>query len=132
MNGGNTIASRTYPSLTAVGPLGIRLGEHFQAYAPIMNENVFSTCGPGLLRLRAGHRNLPVHRLAAPDQTHRHLPPHLLGHQAGLLNALHKVYAWALAQPIHPVFPSEFVEEGQQLQHPGAGPPHRPRRHPGA
>jgi hypothetical protein len=116
MNGGNTIASRTYPSLTAVGPLGIRLGEHFQAYAPIMNENVFTNLwtGPfyGFERVIETFRFTGSPRRIKPIDIYYHT---YSATKRASLNALHKVYSWALAQPIHPVFPSEFVEKANNF-----------------
>lgn len=116
MNGGNTIASRTYPSLTAVSPLGIRLDEHFQAYAPIMNENVFTNLwtGPfyGFERVIETFRFTGSPRRLKPINIYYHT---YSATKRASLNALHKVYAWALAQPIHPVFPTEFVEKANNF-----------------
>lgn len=116
MNGGNTVASRTYPSLTAVSPLGIRLGERFQAYAPIMNENVFTNLwtGPfyGFERVVETFRFTGSPRRLKPIDIYYHT---YSATKRASLAALHKVYAWALAQPIHPVFPTEFVEKANNF-----------------
>ena len=116
MNGGNTIASRTYPSLTAVGPLGVRLGERFQAYAPIMNENVFTNLwtGPfyGFERVIETFRFTDAPRRLKPIDIYYHT---YSATKPASLHALHKVYAWAQSQPTHPVFPSEFVEKANNF-----------------
>ena len=116
MNGGNTIASRTYPSLTAVSPLGVRLGERFQAYAPIMNENVFTNLwtGPfyGFERVIETFRFTGSPRRLKPINIYYHT---YSATKRASLSALHKVYAWTLGQPIHPVFPTEFVEKANNF-----------------
>ena len=96
--------------VTGTATLGIRLGEHFQAYAPIMNENVFTNLwtGPfyGFERVIETFRFTGSPRRIKPIDIYYHT---YSATKRASLNALHKVYSWALAQPIRPVFPSEFV-----------------------
>ena len=110
INGGDTSITLANPSLTAVGALGIRKNGHLQVYAPITNENIYTNLwrGPFYGFERA------IETFEMTDKPRRIKPVGIYYHvysaskQAGL-KALHKVYSWALAQPLHPIFTSEFI-----------------------
>jgi hypothetical protein len=112
MNGGSTSITRSHPSLTTVFPLGVHRGELFQVYAPIINENVYTNDwrGPfyGFARV--------IETFEMTDQPRRLKPINIYYHtysaskRAGI-RALHKVYNWALAQPVHAVHASEFIRK---------------------
>jgi hypothetical protein len=85
MNGGNTIITRSFPSLTAVSPLGYALDGIFQTLRPgDERERLHQSLARPVLRLRAGHRDFPDDRIAAPTEADRYLLSHLLGQQAGV------------------------------------------------
>lgn len=112
MNGGNTVITRSNPSLSAVAPLGIEKGGRFQTYAPIMNENVYTNLwrGPFYGYERA------IETLEMTGSPRRLKPAGIYYHtysasKRASLKALHKVYGWALAQPLHPVFASEYIRK---------------------
>lgn len=110
MNGGNTISSRLYPSLTAVSALGTWQGRHFHVHAPIMNENVYTNLWTGPFYGFA-HVTETIDRTGAPR---RIKPINLYYHtysasKFAALDALHRVYRHALSSPVTPVFPSEYV-----------------------
>jgi len=112
LNGGNTIMTRSYPSLTAVSALGVSLGGVFQTYAPIMNENVFTNLwtGPfyGFERVIETFQMTGAPRRLKPINIYYHS---YSASKTASLNALHKVYAWALSQSPHVVFASEFIRK---------------------
>lgn len=112
LNGGNTIITRSYPSLTAVSALGVNLGGVFQTYAPIMNENVFTNLwtGPfyGFERVIETFQMTGTPRRLKPINIYHHS---YSASKTASLNALHKVYAWALAQSPHVIFASEFIRK---------------------
>jgi polysaccharide biosynthesis protein PelA len=110
MNGGSTLITRADPTLTSVAPLGIPRGRYFQVYAPNQNENVYTSLWQG--RYYGYARVIETFELT---ETPRRLKPvniyyHIYSaNKTASLVALHKVYAWALAQPLHPVHASEYI-----------------------
>ena len=116
INGGDTSITRANPSLTAVGALGIRKGGYLQVYAPITNENIYTNLwlGPFYGFERA------IETFEMTDKPRRIKPVGIYYHvysaskPAGL-KALHKVYGWALAQPLHPVQAAEFATKVQDF-----------------
>lgn len=116
INGGDTSITRANPSLTAVGALGIRKKGYLQVYAPITNENIYTNLwrGPFYGFERA------IETFELTDKPRRIKPVGIYYHvysaskPAGL-KALHKVYDWALAQPLNPVPASEFITRVQDF-----------------
>ncbi len=110
MNGGNTVSRRLYPSLTAVSALGVWQGRHFHVHAPIMNENVYTHLwtGPyyGFEHVTETFDRTGWPRRIKPLNIYYHT---YSASKPAALNALHAVYRHALAQPLHPVYPSEYV-----------------------
>ncbi|MCZ2090264.1 MAG: hypothetical protein LC129_12290, partial [Burkholderiales bacterium] len=116
INGGDTFISNAHPSLTAVGPLGIRKGGYLQIYAPITNENIYTNDWTG--PYYAYERVIETFRMT--DTPRRIKPVGIYYHtysasKPASLRALKKVYDWALAQPLHPVYPSEFIRKVQDF-----------------
>ncbi len=116
LNGGDTYISKLDPSLTAIGPLGIRLGPYTQVYAPITNENIYTNLwtGPFYGFQRA------IESFAMTDKPRRIKPIGIYFHsysasKPASLKALHKVYDWALAQPNHPIHAYEFAQKVQDF-----------------
>ena len=116
INGGDTFITRANPSLTAIGALGIRKSGHLQVYAPITNENIYTNLwkGPfyGFERAIETFELTGAPRRIKPVGIYYHV--YSASKPAGL-KALHKVYGWALAQPLHPVFTSEFIAKVQDF-----------------
>lgn len=112
MNGGDTSISHNVPSLTQVGPLGITKNGYLQVYAPITNENIYTNLwkGPyyGFERVLQTFDMTEKPRRLKPVDIYYHT--YSASKRAGL-TALHKVYGWAQAQPLHPVFPSEYIRK---------------------
>ncbi len=117
MNGGDTLISRADPTLTAVSPLGIPRGAHFQVYAPSQNENGYTRLWQG--RYYGYERAIETFELTEAPRRLKPVNIHYHTYSASKtasLTALHKVYAWALAQPLHPVYASEYIERVQDFQ----------------
>lgn len=116
INGGDTSISRSNPSLTAIGALGIRKGGYLQVYAPITNENIYTHLWTGPYY---GFERV-LQTFAMTNEPRRIKPVGIYYHtysasKPAALKALHKVYDWALAQPLHPVHASEFVRKVQDF-----------------
>lgn len=110
INGGDTYITHADPTLTNVGPLGIRKGGYLQIYAPITNENIYTNLwrGPfyGFERAIETFEMTNAPRRIKPVDIYYHV--YSASKQASL-TALRKVYDWAMAQPLYPVHISEFV-----------------------
>lgn len=118
MNGGDTLITRANPSITRISPLGARLGDYFQVYAPVANENVFTNLwrGPfyGFRQVTETFEMTGEPRRIKPIDIYFHT--YAASKRASLV-ALRKAYEWALAQPVRPVFASEFVAIAQSFNH---------------
>jgi hypothetical protein len=116
INGGDTIITRRYPSLTAVSGLGIEKGGVLQVYAPIANESRYTNLFHGPY---SGYRSV-IETLEMTEAPRRLKPIGIYFHfysatKRASLAALHEVYRWALAQRVHPVFPSEYIRKVQDF-----------------
>lgn len=116
LNGGDTSITRANPSLTEVGAHGIQKNGRLQVYAPITNENIYTNLwrGPyyGYERVIESFEMTDKPRRIKPVDIYYHV--YSASKRAGL-NTLHKVYRWAQAQPLHPVFASEFIRKVQDF-----------------
>ncbi|MRR56093.1 MAG: hypothetical protein EG822_16595 [Deltaproteobacteria bacterium] len=112
INGGNTLMTGSYRSLTAVAPLGIMRDRWFQVYAPNENENVYTNLWTSGF---AGFgRVLETFRLT--DSPRRLKPVNIYYHfysatKQASLTALDKVYSWAAGQRLNSIFASEYAEK---------------------
>lgn len=117
MNGGDTLITRADPSITLVSPLGIPRGRHFQVYAPNQNENVYTSLweGPfyGFERVLETFELTESPRRLKPVNIYYHMYSTT---KTASLSALHKVYKWALSQPLIPVFASEYIARVNDFQ----------------
>ena len=118
MNGGDTLITRSDPSITLVSPLGIPRGAHFQVYAPNQNENVYTNLweGPfyGFERVLETFELTETPRRLKPVNIYYHMYSTT---KIASLAALHKVYQWALSQPLFPVYASEYIAKVNEFQH---------------
>lgn len=110
MNGGDTLITRADPTLTLVSPLGIPRGRHFQVYAPNQNENVYTNLWEGPYY---GFERV-IETFELTERPRRLKPVNIYYHmysttKTASLTALHKVYAWAMARPLHPIYASEYA-----------------------
>ena len=112
INGGDTTITRAVPSMTHVAPLGLHKGRHFQVFAPNQNENVYTGEFLGPLY---GHERV-IQTFEMTEKPYRLKPVNIYYHTYAVsrrasLEALHRAYRWALAQPLHPVYTSEWVRK---------------------
>ncbi|MEY2872897.1 MAG: hypothetical protein RLZZ373_268 [Pseudomonadota bacterium] len=112
INGGETVATRAQSSMTHVGPLGIPKGRFFQVYAPNQNENVYTNHFTSPLY---GFERV-IETFELTERPYRLKPVNIYFHtyaasRRASLEALHRAYRWAVAQPLHPVYPSEYVRK---------------------
>ncbi len=112
MNGGDTYISRRHPSLTAVGSFGIRTGDLLQVYAPITNENIYTNLWRGPFY---GYEEV-IETFEMTNRPRRLKPVDIYYHtysasKVAGLNALHKAFAWAETQSLHPVFASDYIHK---------------------
>jgi hypothetical protein len=110
MNGGDTTITEQNNSLTAVASLGIQKGAYLQVYAPNQNENMYTNLWKGPFY---GYQQV-IETFQLTERPRRYKPINIYYHtysasKQASLTALHKVYDWALAQPVNPVFASEYV-----------------------
>lgn len=116
MNGGNTVITRSFPSLTAVSPLGYTLDGTFQTFAPVMNENVFTNLWQGPFY---GFERV-IETLQMTDSPRRLKPINIYYHtysasKKASLNALYKVYDWSLAQSPMLIHASDFIRKARDF-----------------
>ena len=110
MNHGYTIIDRGNPSLTAVEGLYLNKGGAIQVYAPMQNENVYTHLWQGPFY---GYERV-IETFELTGSPRRLKPVDLYYHtysasKPASLKALQTVYDWALSQPLHPVFGSEYI-----------------------
>lgn len=112
INGGDTLMSRTCPSLTCVAPYALSKDGELQVYAPVSNENLFTNPWTGPFW---GYRRV-IETFEATETPRRLKPVGIYYHfysatKPAALKALEAVYGWAEKQPLNPIFVSEYVEK---------------------
>ncbi len=118
MNGGDTVATRSQPTVTQVEGLGVPRDGGFQVFAPNQNENVYTNNwqGPfyGFERVIETFELTEAPRRLKPIDIYFHT--YLTTKRAGM-QSLDKVFAYALAQETTPVFVSEYARKVLDFQH---------------
>ncbi len=93
-----------------MAPIGIPNGALFQVYAPVQNENLFTNLwtGPfgGFERVIETFQLTDAPRRLKPINIYYHM--YSASKRASLV-ALDRVYRWALAQPVMPLYASEYA-----------------------
>ena len=114
MNAGDTLISKTQPTLTAVAPIGMYKGKELQIFAPNQNENVYTNdwTGPyyGFQRVIETFQMTESPRRIKPIDIYYHF---YSASKRASLTALKRVYDWALAQPVNPMFSSDYIARAQ-------------------
>lgn len=112
MNGGGSVMTRRNRSLSTTWPLGMQKGSYFQIHAPNHNENVYTNnwTGPFYGYERA------IETFELTEQPYRLKPIHIYYHvysasKRASLQALDKVYRWALNQPVMNIYASEYASK---------------------
>jgi len=117
LNGGDTIATKSAPSMTKVEGLGLPRGQHFQVFAPNQNENVYTNSwqGPfyGFERVIETFEFTESPRRLKPIDIYFHT---YITTKAAGMRSLDKVFEYALAQDTTPVFISEYAQKVLNFQ----------------
>lgn len=117
MNGGDTVATRSTPTVTEVAGLGLPRDGGYQVYAPNQNENVYTNnwTGPfyGFERVIETFEFTEAPRRLKPINIYFHT--YLTTKHAGM-RSLDKVFAYAMAQETAPVFVSDYARQVLDFQ----------------
>lgn len=112
MNDGDTLITRSNPSLALVAPIGVAKNGRFQVFAPNQNENVYTNnwLGPFYGYERA------IETFEMTDTPYRLKPIDIYFHtysasKPASLRALDKVFRWAMAQDATPVHASDYIRK---------------------
>ncbi len=112
MNGGDTVANLSRPTVTQVEGLGMYFGDQFQVFAPNQNENVYTNDWTGPF---SGFERV-IETLEFTEKPRRLKPINIYFHTyiatklAGL-RSLEKVFDYALKQATTPIFSSEYARK---------------------
>lgn len=116
-NGGDTVVTRSSPSLTLVEGLGLARPGGYQVFAPNQNENVYTNNwqGPfyGFERVIETFELTDKPRRLKPINIYFHT--YLTSKRAGM-QSLDKVFAYALGQEITPVHVAEYARKVLDFQ----------------
>ncbi|WP_121009231.1 endo alpha-1,4 polygalactosaminidase [Hydrogenivirga caldilitoris] len=112
VNGGDTTVTEAEPFLRNISPMGVNFGPYFQVYAPIQNENVYTNLWTGPFW---GYMNV-IQTFKLTDKPYRLKPISIYYHfysaqKQASLNALKRVYEYALSERTNPMFLSEFAAQ---------------------
>ncbi|NMM14724.1 MAG: hypothetical protein HHJ17_14475 [Rhodoferax sp.] len=117
LNGGDTVATRSAPTVSQVEGLGVPREGGFQVYAPNQNENVYTNNwqGPfyGFERVIETFEFTETPRRLKPIDIYFHT--YLTTKLAGM-KSLDKVFAYAMAQETTPVFVSDYARQVLDFQ----------------
>ncbi|MBX2884305.1 MAG: endo alpha-1,4 polygalactosaminidase [Granulosicoccus sp.] len=110
MNGGSTMMSRRYPSLSRVSAMARPVDKYIQVYSPVMSENAYTNnwTGPydGFRDVIGTFELTEKPRRLKPINVNYHF---YSGTKVAALKALEDVYAWSKAQDIFPLHASEYA-----------------------
>lgn len=106
------LITRYNNSITNVSPLGLNEGGYFQVFAPIGNDNETLDYNAAFFYSLVDI----IGALQLTDKPRRLKPIDIYTHfytigQIGGIKAMHKVYDWALAQPIMNIYTSEYFNK---------------------
>lgn len=98
-------------SMVRISPLGLTEGPYWQVFAPIGNDNETLGRSPYFYSFIE-----IIDALKLTDKPRRLKPIDIYTHfysvqQPGGVKALHQVYRWALAQPVHNIFASDYFNK---------------------
>ena len=118
VNGGDTDITNADPSLTNVWPVGREVsGGHYQVYAPVINENVYTNLwrGPfwGYQRVIETFKLLDSPRRLKPMGIYYH---YYSATKAASVRALEKVYKYAMDQRPLPLWISQYAARAQAVR----------------
>jgi len=109
-NGGDTTITNIKPWQSLIAPLGMKRGEFWQIFTGEQNEDVYTH---DWTREFWSYKNV-IQTFKLTNSPRRFKPINIYyhfyaGEKRASLNALHKVFDWALSQDIFPIFTSEYI-----------------------
>ena len=117
LNGGDTTATRTAPTMTEVEGLGLPRGKGYQVFAPNQNENVYTNNwqGPfyGFERVIETFEFTETPRRLKPIDIYFHT---YITTKAAGMKSLDKVFTYALSQETTPVYVAEYARKVLDFQ----------------
>lgn len=118
VNGGDTSITKQEPFLKNISPMGVNYGQYFQVYAPAQNENIYTNLWRSPLW---GYLNT-IQTFELTEVPFRLKPISIYYHfysaqKTASLNALKKVYRYALSQKINPIYLSEYAKRVLEFRH---------------
>lgn len=112
LNGGFTTISKAFPAISRISPMARTVGKYVQAYAPIMNENVYTNdwLGPfdGFRRVIETFEMTDKPRRFKPLSIYYHF---YAGTKRASLRSLEEIYDWSLKQDIFPIHASYYARK---------------------
>lgn len=109
LNGGDTLITKSYPSWTAIAPIGAMKGGYFQVFGPNQNEELYTNLwqGPfyGFRRVLETFEMTDKPIRFKPIDVYYHM---FSGTKYASVQALKEVLHEVLSQPVTPVFVSEY------------------------
>lgn len=119
MNGGNTIASDKFPSISAISPRIFSWGSELMVTAPVQNENVYRD--PDHSFFQPSESGMFINAIDTFERTEsprRLKPVNIYYHfysadNAGGFNALKKLYDWAVAHELHSIHASDYARSAR-------------------
>ncbi len=129
MNGGETIISKLYPSLSGVGPRLAKWGDEIQIFAANQNEFMYAN---GFQGPHYGGFASVIETFDMTETPRRLKPVNLYYHfySSTFLSsnrALEHIHDWAMAQPLHPITALQYaslVRDAHRTQIYAVGPRH--------
>ncbi|MBK3332332.1 polysaccharide deacetylase [Persephonella atlantica] len=110
INGGDTTITNEHPYLSYISPMGINRNGYFQVYAAVQNENIYTNewTGPyyGYINVIQTFKLTENPRRLKPINVYYHF---YSGSKTASLNALKRVYKWALSQKVTPMYTSQWI-----------------------
>ncbi|MGN4152666.1 bifunctional glycoside hydrolase 114/ polysaccharide deacetylase family protein [Burkholderia gladioli] len=112
MNGGDTLITKSYPSWTAIAPLGVMKDGYYQVFAPNQNEELYTDLwhGPfyGFTRVLETFAMTDAPIRFKPMDIYYHM---FSGTKLASMKALETIFKAVLAQPVTPVFSSDYARK---------------------
>ncbi|MEA3523479.1 MAG: hypothetical protein U9R50_10970, partial [Campylobacterota bacterium] len=110
INGGDTVIVNDQPWLSNIAPYGIKRGDYYQIFTGAQNENVFTNDWIGPFW---GFKKV-IQTFELTDKPKRFKPIDIYYHtysgsKRASLNALHKIYKWAIKQDVMPIYTSKYI-----------------------
>ncbi|KIG03028.1 bifunctional glycoside hydrolase 114/ polysaccharide deacetylase family protein [Caballeronia concitans] len=117
MNGGDTLITKRYPSWAAIAPLGVNKDGFFQVFAPNQNEEPYTALwqGPyyGYRRVLETFEMTETPIRFKPVDVYYHM---FSGTKYASVKTLSDVYRTLSAQPLMPVYASEYAQKVLDFQ----------------